>query len=267
MPIPDESIPFKAANGGYFKSIGEGRHPTRKINSFELIFVESGHLKLYENDIEFSLFPGDCLILYPDREHGGLNDYQTGLKFYWLHFTVNDSYHDRFSKRISQKTSLHTPDRLTTWFRRFLNDQETGASFALQSNLILTLILSELVRPCNDLTVKRHNLADMAYDYLKLNYANDILISDVAEYLGCNVDYLGRIFRQTYEMTMNQCLNKLRLARCRQLLLDSSMNINEIAQEAGFNDITYFRRRFKVENGISPCRFRKRHGKEYINTH
>lgn len=267
MPIPAGSLPFKAANGGYFKSIGEGRHPTRKIDSFELIFVEHGCLKLYENDLEFTLLPGDCLILYPDREHGGLSDYQTDLKFYWLHFSVDESHQGHFSGRISQKTSLHTPERMVTWFRRFLNDQETGTGFNIQADLLLTLILTELVRPSSDPVMKRHNLADMAYDYLKLNYSDDILIADVADRLGCNVDYLGRIFKQTYGMTMNQCLNKLRLARCRQLLLDSSMNINEIALETGFNDITYFRRRFKTENGISPCKFRKMYGKVYVNTH
>lgn len=267
MPLPPKTIPFHADNGGYFKSKGEGRHPTRKIDSFELIFIEQGVLKVYENDIEFTLFPGECLILYPDREHGGLDEYLPDLKFYWLHFLIDASYQAHFSSRISQKTSLHNPDRMTTWFRRLLNDQETGSSFGFQPDLLLALILTELVRPNNDLAIKRHNLADMAHDYLKLNYSSDIMIGDVADYLGCNVDYLGRIFKQTYKMTMNQCLNKLRLSRCRQLLLDSAMNINEIALEAGFNDITYFRRRFKSENGISPCKFRKMYGKVHINTH
>ena len=41
------------------------------------------------------------------------------------------------------------------------------------------------------------------------------------------------------------------------LLLQSNLSINEISEELGFNDASYFSRLFKTETNFSPTDYRK----------
>jgi AraC-like DNA-binding protein len=266
MPLFAGKLPLHAANGGYFKSRGQGCHPVRIIDSYELIFIESGILKIYENDFNFALPQGDCLILYPGRKHGGLSNYQPDLKFYWLHFMVDNKYRNIFENEIPQQVSLLYPDKMTGWFRRFLNDRETGTGTDVQCDLLLGLMITELAKPRIGGGSSSNALAIKTHDYMKVHFTDDIMVSDMAAWLGCNTDYLGRIFKQTYGLTINQCLNKMRISHSRKMLLESPMNIDEVAIASGYNDTTYFRRRFKAETGTSPCKFQKLYGKVHINT-
>ena len=45
--------------------------------------------------------------------------------------------------------------------------------------------------------------------------------------------------------------------KARELLLDSSLNINEIANVVGYNNSLYFSRVFKKNSGVSPSEFKK----------
>ena len=42
--------PIEALNGGLFISPGYGTHPTRTLDSFEIIFVTDGVLKMFEGE-------------------------------------------------------------------------------------------------------------------------------------------------------------------------------------------------------------------------
>ena len=77
-----------ALNGGLFVSRGKGTHPTRVIDSHELIFVRSGILELFEEERRFRLGPGEALVLWPGRRHGGAAPYPPDLSFFWIHFNI-----------------------------------------------------------------------------------------------------------------------------------------------------------------------------------
>src|SRR5258708_8223685 len=80
--------PVKAENAGLFISRGGAMHPTRIIESHELIFVKQGELDMWENDQVFHLEAGHTLHLWPNRQHGSTKPMPLGLKFYWIHFDL-----------------------------------------------------------------------------------------------------------------------------------------------------------------------------------
>lgn len=47
------TLPIKVQNGGLFISRGIGRHPARRLQSWEIIFVEKGCLKIQEEECVF----------------------------------------------------------------------------------------------------------------------------------------------------------------------------------------------------------------------
>lgn len=50
---------------GLFISRGVGRHPARKLSSWEIIFVEKGTLTIQEENTLFEVNAGESLLLWP----------------------------------------------------------------------------------------------------------------------------------------------------------------------------------------------------------
>ena len=64
--------------------------PPASSTSHELIFVKHGELDMWEEDQVFHLEAGDTLHLWPGRQHGSTKPMPLGLKFYWIHFEIED---------------------------------------------------------------------------------------------------------------------------------------------------------------------------------
>lgn len=140
------SLPIKVQNGGLFISRGVGSHPARRLQSWEIIFVEKGTLTIREGQTVFCVNSGESLLLWPQRLHIGVGQFPADLKFYWLHFEVtaeNDASITEPLLAIPQHTRVDEPQYIISLFRQFLREQENiHRSMALE--LILLLILQQI---------------------------------------------------------------------------------------------------------------------------
>lgn len=97
-----------------------------------------------------------------------------------------------------------------------------------------------------------------AIEYIRQNFSNKILISDLASFCHCSESYVSRIFKRRTGLNINLYVNKIRIEQAKNHLLMSEENISMIAASAGFNDPNYFSRVFTQIIGISPTEFRRR---------
>lgn len=270
---------LKAQNAGLFVSRGKAMHPTRVIDSHELIFVKQGRLDLWEDDQSFHLAAGQALHLWPGRRHGGSKPMPLGLKFYWIHFEVeerngNEDHNgdnDLASTiRIPQVISVDQPARLERLFRMFLDDQETGLLHPYAANMLTVLMLIELAQCCQEekppVTDDVNVVATWAHTYIRINYARPISTRKIAKALGYNADYLGRVYHQVYGCTLTEAIHKRRVSMACDYLLDSNLSIEQIAQKCGFTDPGYFRRIFQRYQRVSPNAYRKEYSHLHVNT-
>jgi AraC-like DNA-binding protein len=275
--------PIKAQNAGL--CIGRGTaamHPTRVIDSHELIFVKQGELDLWEEDKLFHLEAGQTLHLFPGRQHGGLKPMPLGLKFYWIHFEIEEhspggGKHERRSNdefspaiKVPQVVQIAQPERLERLFRTFLDDQETGALHPYSANLLTMLMLIEVTHAHEDKPSNPDDVnvvATWAHTYIRINYDRPITTSKVADALGYNADYLGRVYRHVYGCTLTETINRCRVHMACKYLLDSSLTIEQIAQKCGFSDPDYFRRVFRRHMQVSPGTYRDEYSHMHVNTH
>lgn len=273
--ILSTSCPIQSQNAGLFISRGQGTHPTRVIDSHELILVKTGRLELWEEDQNFSLDAGQTLHLFPSRRHGGMGTLPKSLEFYWIHFEVHDrssddSDMDSKCLDIPQVNRLRRPEKLEALFRYFLDSQEAGDLSQESANLLVQLMLVEVAKSTgqdgND-SDKVSSLAASVHNHIWMNNDEAITAGQVADELGYNPDYLGRIYRKIYGCTITQAIHQSRVARACRLLMDSDMTIEEIARVCGFSDADYFRRIFRRYKHITPIAFRKINARIYVNTH
>ncbi|MEA4889619.1 MAG: AraC family transcriptional regulator [Clostridiaceae bacterium] len=100
------------------------------------------------------------------------------------------------------------------------------------------------------------NYAEKALTYLHNNYHKDISIQDIADELKISRYHLCRVFKETQNITLIEYLSELRMARAKELLETSNMNVNDIAEMVGFNNTAYFNKRFKQAYGVTPSQIR-----------
>jgi AraC-like DNA-binding protein len=270
------SRPLRACNAGLFVSRGKGTHPERVIDSHELIYVRRGKLAMQENAREFFLDPGQTLLLWPGRRHKGIRDYPADLSFYWIHFQLTaPSGKKRAKPRASplivpQHATLRREDKLAELFHRFLDDQESGRPDPAAAALLILLMLCEVAgsRAATEIaaTGAAEALAARARKLVQTRYHLPITTSDIADELNCNADYLGRVYRRAYGHTLIDEIHRSRLRSARRLLMESALNVDQIARECGFADSGYFRRIFRRAQGLSPRAFRKLYARAHVNT-
>src|SRR3981081_1242392 len=115
-----------AANAGLFVAPGARSHPERCITTYELIFVRTGVLRLWEEERQFVLPPQHSLILWPNRRHGPAAPYEPRTSFYWLHFHLEAEDASSGQVTVPHVPRVTQPLRLVELLRRFLDAQENS---------------------------------------------------------------------------------------------------------------------------------------------
>ena len=269
------SLPVEPLNAGLFVSTSTGKHPVRTIDSYELLFMKSGTLDLFEEKQTFHLVAGDALILRPGRLHGGISPYEEGDSFYYLHFNVQRESRARGTGRLSLPRLVHlqNPDRLVEFLHCYLDAQETGGlSDTLASFLVMTMLAEVQHAAVEDCTAEKGSrghdaVLSRVQAYISRHYDEDISTSTIAQALHYNPDYLARAFRQAAGYTITHAIHKRRIRDAKALLIQNYMNIEEIAAASGYREAGYFRKVFKSLTGMTPHRFRELHSHVHFTSH
>lgn len=101
-------------------------------------------------------------------------------------------------------------------------------------------------------------LIEKAITYIQNNYTNKITLDDVAKYIGISKYYLSFLFKKEKDINFTTFINKLRIEKAKELLMQPQMTINQVYSETGFNDQQYFSKTFKKYVGMTVTEFRTR---------
>lgn len=130
------------------------------------------------------------------------------------------------------------------------------------SNAYISILFYEILRNYDNI-YEYFNPADNTNDkilvilmYIKKNYKRTSL-NQLADVFGYDAAYLGKLIHKTTGMYYNDIINKYKIDRAKQLLVNAELSIAEIADIAGFNSADHFGRIFKKIVGCSPSEYRK----------
>jgi AraC-like DNA-binding protein len=89
------------------------------------------------------------------------------------------------------------------------------------------------------------------------NVTHSMTVSDCAKQLGMSESRFSRLFRRATGNTFVDFVNRVRINRACQLLMESDRYITHICYEVGFNNVANFNRRFLEIKGMTPRDFRR----------
>ena len=85
--------------------------------------------------------------------------------------------------------------------------------------------------------------------------------NSIAAFVHMNPDYLSCLFHTKFHQTLSSYLNTARIDRAKDLLLHSSLSLNEISEKTGFSNSSYFHKQFKKTTGLTPQQVRAQYGR------
>jgi AraC-like DNA-binding protein len=94
-------------------------------------------------------------------------------------------------------------------------------------------------------------------ELLETHKASHKQVSDYAEMLSLSTYQLNAITKETLGKTSSQLIDDSLILEAKRYLLATSDQVNQIAYQLGYEDISYFIRFFKKHTGYSPEAFRK----------
>mgnify|MGYP004669683737 FL=1 len=95
-------------------------------------------------------------------------------------------------------------------------------------------------------------------DYVDAYFCSELTLKRLSRIFYINEKYLGRLFKKTTGLAFNEYINRKRLHRAAELLLNTELPILTVALDCGFNNTSYFYRLFGKEFGLAPAAYRNR---------
>ncbi|KAB8286612.1 AraC family transcriptional regulator [Bifidobacterium ramosum] len=273
VDVPAADVSFESA--GQFIGTPGWIHEKRTLDSFELIFVKRGILPLRVGSRDLRIGGGDIAIIPPHTTHEGSGYLTDTLEFFWVHFQTR---HWRRSDAVGGEaapgddagrtmmlplfSSQMDTDRLTIMFNQLLDIYQRSypnpSSYCDYFTICLLYEVMSLTdraaRADNDQR-ERHALQKV-HEWIRINAFEDLSVNQIADQFNYSPSYLSTIYKQYFGVSITTQISKIRIERAEELLLSTSMSVQQVAEASGYNDAKYFMRVFKQHTGLTPTRYR-----------
>ncbi len=125
-------------------------------------------------------------------------------------------------------------------------------------SLIIENHIKLLIKEYPSKKVKFNPLIINIKNYIEESLFGEISVSEIARLFNYNEKYIGKLFKEEEGVGMIEYVNARRLDKSCELLRLSSKTVIEVAQQTGFNNVTYFNRLFKKRFGKTPTEYRRK---------
>jgi AraC-like DNA-binding protein len=237
----------------------------RILNGYYMIFISKG-----EGVFESALTPpseinaGTCFFLFPGVWHRYKPNLQSGWEEYWVGF--NGFYPEQLMNkdlfnRENPFINVGLNKDLLILFRQLIETIGKSCAGYPQQIAGITLQILGLVNAVslhqeydNDPVGK---LISKAKFLLQESVEEPVDIEKLARKLPMGYSSFRKAFKKITGESPNQYHLNLRLSRAKDLLATTALNINEVADQTGFDSVFYFSKLFKKKNGVPPKSYRR----------
>lgn len=96
-----------------------------------------------------------------------------------------------------------------------------------------------------------------AKEYIAQHVDQRITITEIAEHLGINKNYLTNIFSSCEKTRLSDYINYVKLNRLKELLVKYNYSLRKASETVGFYDVSYVSRIFRKYYGITISEYRR----------
>ncbi len=246
-----------------------GRYPKHWHRSLELFYVSKTGCTVWCNGKTSVLRDDDLVIINsgePHEVYGFGEGKKAGCSFIISYELLKEAFpeFDNWYFVVGEKNEAY--HKLTEKMMEMLRLYKSENPWkALQLRSVMYEILYILV---NDFKVDKESIMDVKtqkygerykqiLEYIKKNYTEELTLKDTAEYFGLSQEHFSRSFKNYVGQTFTGYVKNLRVDKARELLVQTDLNIIDIAANVGEPDAKAFIRDFKRAYSVTPHQYRK----------
>ncbi len=166
---------------------------------------------------------------------------------------VSGEGEERILRRLEERGFSEEGASLLQTMERDMSDEECGGYARLIESYIRLLMKEKSDRDTDD---SKKLLWKDIVAFADDNDTGGLTMKELAEIFHYNEKYLGREFKKATGMSMKLYICRRRVERAMELLRETDLCVTEIASKCGFENISYFNRRFRQFAGASPRAYR-----------
>lgn len=230
---------------------------------YQILYVVKGcgFFHLREGTLEVT--EGKIVVFCPGERQSYQYNFQNSPEVYWIHFTGYGA------KKLLEEAGLleqqvntvgiHTP--CIELFKKVIRELQVKKPLFEQSTnaAILELVVQlgrKRIEEEQSHNLNKNHRFDKLLEIMHSNYHIKWSIDDFARQCNMSTYWFIHSFKEYTGMSPLEYLIKIRIDKARELLLDSSLSIKEIASVTGYDNALYFSRVFKKLEGSSPRQYR-----------
>ena len=247
-------------------------------DAYEILYLVSGELYYFIEDRTFQIVSGVLLFINANDLHRLINVNGTMYERVTLLFKrefLRDFFADIplpcdlfscfHSKSNAIKLSGYDQIFVENLFSKLIHeDTKRPPNFDYYRKILLMELLIFIQRkklPDQNEhfveTNRTHKKISQIIHFINGNFAEPLSLEYISDRFSISTSHLSRTFKDTTGFTFSEYVNNTRLKEARSLLQDSKLTVSEIAERAGFGNLTHFGRVFKTMTGTSPLKYRK----------
>lgn len=184
----------------------------------------------------------------------------------WVHFYGANAkaYYDAFlTHNNGSPTGIFPVPSNAVQILSAMQELETLSHSQIMMDFRAAGLLNQLLSECVLSTMTMGKASDMpeiiqgVRMYLLNHFQGKHTLEELGGHFNINPYYLQKQFKRYVGMSPSEYQNYLRMNKAKELLRSSKLPIGEIAYSVGMENLGYFTRLFKKQEGMTPLEYRK----------
>ncbi|MDD2971232.1 MAG: AraC family transcriptional regulator [Lachnospiraceae bacterium] len=266
--------------GFYYDYLPVDAVPWHWHEQLELAYVKKGRLCIGVNSDKFTVKEGESYFINKEQLHSCWCEEGDSCTIYSAVFkadllgAVDSVFYQRYLLPLMENSELpcFVFNDQEKWQREVIElnkkfwtsaeNEDFGFEFQIRENLskiVLIMIrhMSKQPKELSEKAMRTERRMKSMLTYIGEHYGNEIKIEDIAESAAISESECVRCFRDSVGISPIKYVKQFRIQNAADLLVHTDRPINDIAEQCGFQDMSYFTRSFREAKGITPTEFRK----------
>ena len=242
-------------------------------SEIEMLYVKNGAISVTVEERKYVLNRGDIIFIEPEKIHT-VSPFLLPLEYDAAVFSASalslNSEHF-FGRDIIMPlinggsgvlgiidSSFKDYEKLLSQAEILLNKESSKAAvFAALIGIISIIYDGGYIKKSSGQISKYSHDIKKCLEYISENYSRKIKLSELSDLIHVSENYFCGYFKKFTGITPFEQINETRVKKAAALLSDSDLTVSEIAVKCGFENLSYFTRKFKSIIGCTPIDYRK----------
>lgn len=247
----------------------------------EILYIINGNLTLTINGLDYTLETGDIYFINKEDLHGITSSYDELLYYAFvfpldiLNFDIFDYSQSMYLTPLNNKELIFPTFLIpeSASYQKIKNEldnilymnENSITGYQLDTKVSLLKIISYFIQeglfinPNKEFTsrnfLKIKQLRDII-SYITEHYYEKIYLETIANEFHMSSKYFCKYFKNNFGKTFVEYLIHYRIERSCSLLQNTDISITELALNVGFDNISYFIKKFKEIKSYTPSEYR-----------